>query len=405
MNVIDYVKEYGAYTFEERAFCEVDSLCLSLLSYLPLSAYVQEGFESEYTLQSLCGLYLVYQEECEAAYNRRFALGNTAFFKAMARSTRFSSLRITGFADRHDEERQMQFAALTVLAPDFHFISFRGTDDTLVGWKEDFNMSFLCATPSQLAAAKYLESAANILPAKPIYVGGHSKGGNLAVFAAASVSREVQLHLGGIFAHDAPGFLSEFLTGEGYLTVHAICHGFIPQTSVIGMLLGDFGKSTVVHSDTLGLLQHDPYSWQVEGGAFVREDATDAHSRYVDKTLCTWLAGMDLSAREQFVDAVYELLSSTEASSVGELTRQMARSLSRVYRRYKDMDDKTRSVLREMTERLFSAAWKSLNVESALQEKRADLRRRISEAYEPIRDKLSLLSSVSELDYPKDEEE
>lgn len=388
MNLFEYLNEYGQDSFEVRPFCEVDSLCLALVSYLPLADFLDASFPQEYSLQQLCGLYLIYETECEAAYNRRFAKQNTRFFRQLGKSARFSSLRVTDFCDRRDKESQMQFAALTVKAPAFSFVSFRGTDDTLVGWKEDFNLSFLSATPSQLAAAEYAKKIAAHTEGE-LYFGGHSKGGNLAVFAAANLAETARV--AGVFSHDAPGFLPDFLASQGYHSVADKCVFFVPQTSVIGLLLENAQTPVVIHSATHGLLQHDPYSWQVTGEAFVRHETLNRQSRYIDRTLSLWLSEMDAGHREVFVDAVYELILATDAENVGELAQKMARSLTAIKERHAQMDEDTRRILKSTMERLFSLAWETLRLESGMKEKEQEFRRALEENLIPLREKIGAL--------------
>ncbi len=390
-NLFEYVAREGDATFSERRFCPVDSLCLSLFSYLPLADYIDSGFEKSYTLRELCGLYLIYQEECEAKYARRFSVGHTRFFRLAAKSRRFGDLRVTGYRELYDEREQMQFAALTVSHKESHFLSFRGTDDSLVGWKEDFNMSFLSATPSQLTASRYLSEAAEAFPNGKLFLGGHSKGGNLALFAAANAPSEIQARFGGIFAHDAPGFSESFFRTEGYRRIHARCRAFVPQTSIVGMILSTALSARVVHSESKGLLQHDPYSWTVEGCDFAYEKDTDLYSRFVDRTLSAWLSEMDLAHREAFVDALFELLTATEAKTVGDLTRRMTRSLTLISKKQKQMDEQTRQMLKNTVERLFSIAWERVREDSGIAEKESEVRAKLTEAYRPVRERIALL--------------
>ena len=167
----------------------------------------------------------------------------------MAASRRFSDLTLCAYVSRTDEETQTQFSALTALLPDkTAYIAFRGTDDTIVGWKEDFNLAFLPVVPAQRMAAEYLAAAAAALPSHPLRVGGHSKGGNLAVYSAAKSSGEIQERIVAVHNNDGPGFAWDISETPGHKRIASRIHTILPQTSVVGMLMEHEKRYQVVHS-------------------------------------------------------------------------------------------------------------------------------------------------------------
>lgn len=389
MNLFDYLKSYGGTPMSELPFGAVDSLCLSLVSYLPLGEHVKQGFSEHYRLQELCGLYLIYQQECEARYIGTMARGNTEFFRLMGKSARFRDLSVTGICEEYCEDEQKQFAALTVSAEDFHFLSFRGTDGSLVGWKEDFNMAFLSCVPSQQAAVRYLEEASRSLTYGTLMLGGHSKGGNLAVFAAANATAPTRDRIEAVYAHDSPGFLPEILKMQGYQETASRRHAFVPQTSIIGLLLDSGDEERVIRSKQHGLLQHDPYTWQVDGTDFVYENEVSRAGRYIDRTLGEWLLKMDVEAREAFVESVYELLLVCEAQSVNELPAAILRSLPKIRERHQDMDEESRVLLREALELLLVAARENYQQDVNARRENSKLLGKVRTASAPVRDALN----------------
>ena len=215
-------------------------------------------------------------------------------------------------------KEETQFAALTVLLDDGSaFLAFRGTDGTLVGWKEDFNLSFMDVVPAQLEAAGYIQDFAASFPGQ-LRLGGHSKGGNLAAAGGALSAVKVRDRIASVWSFDGPGLNPYLLARPGYQELRTRLRSFVPRSSVVGLLLAHEEPHTVVDSDQQGLFQHDPYSWQVLGPDFVRLEEVDAGSRLIDRTLKNWLAGLTGAQRETVADTLYELLSSGDAKTVKE---------------------------------------------------------------------------------------
>jgi len=198
------------------------------------------------------------------------------------------------------------------------FIAFRGTDYSLVGWKEDFNMSFCSSVPAQREAAAYVAEMAGMLPFN-LHLGGHSKGGNLAVYAAAKVPLSVQNRIRSIYNLDGPGFTKPMLSDPGYLRVVPRIRTCIPESSIIGILLEHREPYTVIRSRQVGILQHEPYSWEIMAGGFLLANQMSAGSQFADRAITSWLEEMTDAERSEFVDMLYDLLRSGGATNVGDL--------------------------------------------------------------------------------------
>ena len=307
-NFLTYVRERMD-TFAERPLCSIDSLVFTWLSYARMGVSQDRACTSE----GIALHELLRAEDFEHMFGTSWdpKASRDLLFAACA-SPRFRDTRLTDFCFKTDHETEEQFAAMTFRLPDGSlYVAFRGTDSTIVGWKEDFNMTFLRPIPAQGEAADYLNAVAAATDG-PLYVGGHSKGGNLAVYAAAMLAPERRSRLKRVFSHDGPGFQRAFVAGEAYQGIEPIMEKTLPKSSIIGMLMyeGDGYTRTVVESDGFSLLQHNPFLWavDVDACAFVEADGLSVSSRYFDRTLDAWLDKYGLDERQRFVDALFDVI-------------------------------------------------------------------------------------------------
>jgi len=239
--------------------------------------------------------------------------------QAAAKSSRFQNTRLGFYRSKLLEQEQSQFAAMACMLSDgTAFLAFRGTDNTLIGWKEDFNMSFCDSIPAQREAAAYTNDFAMQWPVL-LHLGGHSKGGNLAVYAGAKQDDNIQKRILGIYNLDGPGFTDSMMGDRGYLTMVPKIRTYIPESSIIGILFEHEEAYSVIKSRQIGLLQHEPYSWDIMGGDFIHVKEMSAGSQFADRTIKNWIKGMTDQEREAFVEAVFELLSAGGASQVSDL--------------------------------------------------------------------------------------
>lgn len=312
-NLLDYLAWRGDLPLDRVPFGPVDGLVLSVLSYIHFDGPAQG--EEPVPLGAAAEEYLALPA---ARRGRCRCETDLALLRALARAPRFARLGLCRCADRFVPKEETQFAALTVLLDDGSaFLAFRGTDGTLVGWKEDFNLSFMDVVPAQLEAAGYIQDFAASFPGQ-LRLGGHSKGGNLAAAGGALSAVKVRDRIASVWSFDGPGLNPYLLARPGYQELRTRLRSFVPRSSVVGLLLAHEEPHTVVDSDQQGLFQHDPYSWQVLGPDFVRLEEVDAGSRLIDRTLKNWLAGLTGTQRETVADTLYELLSSGDAKTVKE---------------------------------------------------------------------------------------
>lgn len=315
MNILDYIDWRGDLTFAERPFNEVDNLIFSELAYAEMKDIVPERFLFSVSLKQL------YEKYVALGYTSPLINDPLALMEKTADCPRYRDVRIGGYTDRVDPAQQLQFSAVTFLLGDgTAYAAFRGTDNTIVGWREDFNLSFLPATSGQAEAAAYLNRLARETTV-PLRVGGHSKGGNFAIYAAAFCDES--LHEMGrvveVYSNDGPGFNSEIADSPQYTAVLPLVRKILPESSLIGILLADRAARTVIKSDAKGLLQHDPYTWSVKGGSFVRADALSPESDFLYRAIGKWVDSMNTDQKKAVVAAIFDSMEATGATTISEM--------------------------------------------------------------------------------------
>lgn len=347
MDVFDYLAWRKDILIEQDGLNEIDHLILCRLAYIRFDGIISPSFKMEESLQ----------EAAKHCFD--IAKGKEYFFmmekderllKECANSKRFSNIRICGYINKFDEISEKQFCAVTFLLPNkIMYVAFRGTDSTVIGWKEDFNMTFQKEVPAQIESVHYLKNLISIRD-EDFYIGGHSKGGNLAVYSSMQLSYLEQIRLLGVYNLDGPGFDDVVIRSDNFLSIKDKLHTYVPQSSVIGMLLEHEESFTIVHSIGNGLYQHDLYTWEIQPISFVYVDSLTNSSQFIDMTLKEWLNKMPVANRERFVDGIYEIIASTNADSVHELKNR--KSVLAILKKYKNMDEETREVVLSGLEKL-----------------------------------------------------
>ncbi len=339
-NIIDYVKWRGELELKNSEFNEIDSLILNRFSYFPLDSIMKEK-----EIVSIKELSKRFEKEDKEKLKILWK-DDADLFPAMGESKRYGEMVAIEYINKLEKESEEQFAAVTVILPDNTiYVSFRGTDNTLIGWKEDFNMSFRSHIKSQIDAKEYLENVARKYPNKKIRIGGHSKGGNLAVYASIFANHEVKERIINVYNDDGPGFHEDIVNTEEYKDAIKKVITYIPQDSIFGMLLNHEEKYTIVQSIQKGVMQHDVYSWQVVGGDFVILKEVTNGSKFVDKTIKNWLKDLDLSTREQVIDIVFEIVNSTEAQTVKELKLSLMKNAKKILTAYNNMEYENKKMI------------------------------------------------------------
>ncbi|MEG1847194.1 MAG: DUF2974 domain-containing protein [Lachnospiraceae bacterium] len=360
-NIVDYVKEIGKISLAKRPFNSVDSLVLSELSYFKYDDILSESKEEQ---EGLTMWEISHIEDLDRLFQGLMDVSeNRALLLAVANSRRFGKMRLKYYVNRIDREHESQFSAVTFfLEADNIYIAFRGTDETLIGWKEDFNMGFLSPVPAQSAGLAYLESVTAKFQGD-CYVGGHSKGGNIAVYAAMQASLPIQKRIRKIYSHDGPGFKDAIFDTKGYQAVKDKICKLIPSSSIVGLLLQHQEEHRVVRSSKLGVLQHDPLTWIVEKGDYLYLDEVDKKALLTNQTLNQWIASMTEDARKELVDIIFGILEASDLDTTSAFTEEWRSALTAIINAGKGIDEETGILLKETFRQLIHMGRENLKAQ------------------------------------------
>jgi len=359
LNLFDYLEWRGDLSFARDSFNEVDNLIMSVLAYVKFEEIVplETGVGTIPLLKAAERLRETMEEPSSFYSIPFFNQIPKLLFKA-AESKRFRDIKLSGYVNQIDYEQSKQFSAVVFsINSKLHFIAFRGTDDSLAGWKEDFQMSFMEEVQAQNQAVIYLERILSNL-AGDFYLGGHSKGGNLAVYAASHEPKNIQDRIIGIYNNEGPGFQTNIIQSEGYQSILGKISTLIPKSSVVGMLLEHGEEYRVVSSSETGIVQHNPFSWEVKGRNFVYEKGLTKDSLNINKVLRAWLNQLSMEERAQFVDALFDIIQATGAKTIGELSKEKLALANSMIKTYKNMDTLTQSHLKNSVEIFFKESQK-----------------------------------------------
>lgn len=371
--VLDYLKEYGGCSFREAPFTEVDSLALCQLSYLKFDGLVPDisRYSRSVTLKSLKehpgyeGLFA----------DVRYADANRALIEGMLSGRRFRDMKLNCYVNVIEKKWETQFSALTCFLDDGTvYVAYRGTDETIVGWKEDFNMAFLSPVPGQEYSVDYLNFVGDRTHS-PLYVGGHSKGGNLAVYSSMNCRPQIRNRIQRIYSLDGPGFRPEVLENCCYEMIADRVTKILPHSSLVGMLFESDMRFQVVESKTFGLAQHDPYTWLVEGDHLKHVDDLYERRKRMDNTLNTWLLSLDEDQLRTFVDTLYQVISASEAEDLIQLTAEWKKSMNRIVAALKEVDGDTVKILKDVIRSLFEIARDNVRSEAGRSRRRLHSRK------------------------------
>ena len=319
-NFIDYLTWRGDLSFEQDSFNEVDNILCSMLAYVDFAGIVPAKDEGSILLYDAIGCFLEKYTEKEIgdmSYTVGLAL---PLMKKITSCRRFERVRVSDYINEVDIQKGIQFSALTFLMEDRSlYIAFRGTDESMVGWRENLSLSVVDKTPGQEMAISYVNNAMK-RKRVPLWIGGHSKGGNLAVFAAVHCRERIKKHIVAVYNNDGPGFLKEMVASEAYQAMLPKIKTIIPEASIVGLLLEHEEDFEIIASQKTGIWQHDANHWQVEGNHFIRVPRTNDLSEFLDMTITSWLDKMDMKEREVFIEKIFTLLEEEKIETVKDLS-------------------------------------------------------------------------------------
>ena len=357
--IFDYL-DYVAYdSIYDRPFKELDVLALTELTYLPFDRIVPQGDTTNIEVRLSDASELVDRTTNFTVTNQHLQLVDK-----LATSKRFKNLKLLNYVDEYDPDVQKQFAAMTYrLTMDVYLVVFRGTDDTLIGWKEDFHMTYMDHVPSQRRAASYLQHVMKEFPKGRFMVAGHSKGGNLAAYACSYLPDHLIERVDAIYCYDAPGLNKAIIETEGYQRIAHLVHRFVPQGSIVGMMLEVPEPATIVKSRAFGgFAQHDAFTWMVEKDGFVTLDQTSPDSQQTDETLKQWVRETSADERKKFFDTFFGIFLDAGITSINDLMNLKNFSkIKEIFQNAQDLDPTEREMLERLAKQLIDTrvqAWK-----------------------------------------------
>lgn len=368
-NVIDYLKWRGDITFEQVKLNEVDNLILSQLAFVDFTGIVPADPAAPPVTLKQAAMQFFFANDVKKNSRPGLIISPLTYkmFHLMANTKRFANVQLSAYVKEIDLEQEKQFSAITVrLKEKMSYISICGTDDTIVGWKEDFNLSFWDEIPSQRRVVEYVNAICTTQGGN-FYVGGHSKGGHLALYAAVKCAPEHKNRIVAAFSNDGPGFSKTFTALPEYKAAESKFHIYMPQNSIVGMFFENRDKRRVVKSKQVGVFQHDGMSWEVMGSSFVRVKKLGREA--INTVLLNErIHAMPIEARKHFVDVLFGLLESTGVKTLSELNAGSLKHLITMIKTFNDLDKKERDLMLLLIAELLDIRMSSKSIQSAMEE-------------------------------------
>ena len=354
-DIIEYLKWRGDLPLSVSPMNEVDFMILCNVICVDMTPFFTEK-EKSLTIGEISEKYFSSGADEKARLGALQPEKVLSMFKMLKDTPRFSNMSVSDYIYKIDSVAEEQFCAMCVdLGDGTRAVIYQGTDDTIVGWKENFNMSFLDSIPAQRDAAAYLEMIAGKYP-EPIKLAGHSKGGNLSIYAAVHSIPEVLSRIIVIYNFDGPGFRREVIDTEHFVAIRDKLRSIVPQGSIIGMLMEREENYDVVRSDASGVYQHDGFSWEIQRDHFVHMETVTEGSKYLDKTITGWMNSLTIEERRDFIKDFFEVLSSTGAKTLSDLARGGFREFAALAENMNKLDDKKKDMMKRVMKMFFRSA-------------------------------------------------
>ena len=376
-NIIDYVKWRGDLEMQVDPFNDIDGLILSELVYVEFNQIVPGFLEAgNRRLEDVAKDFFKLNDVEQLMNKFSFTKDAIQLLKVMAESKRYRNILLSDYINELDYQEIKQFAAITFQLPDNSiYVAFRGTDDTILGWKEDFMMTYMLPIPSQIRAKEYLKQISHkkynrsllytiknrdfktsifsslkqyfnqSFNGVKIRLGGHSKGGNLAVYAACNNDERVIKRIIEIYNNDGPGFDIETLKMPEYQNIAKRIKKFVPEGCVFGIMLEYLEEMIVVKSDAKGLMQHNGFTWQIEGTRFVEIESINQDSQAMDTAFKTWLSKVDKETRKNAVDSIFNIIEAAKIEKINDFSEKTFTHLITALKELKNMDSESRNAL------------------------------------------------------------
>ena len=345
-NIMDYISWRGDLSFEQSQFNEVDNLILACFSYVNLDGIPAVTKQKGIGLKKLTEEFMKLHTMKELEADKSFIRLDPFMMMEMAKSVRFGKCVVRNYVNDIVTEAEQQFAAMEIVLEDgTSYVSFRGTDDTIIGWKEDFNLS-TGVVPAQKRAIEYLQKISEHTDGM-LRVGGHSKGGNLAIYGSV-MCKSAHEKILEIYSNDGPGFSREFQELPEMKEMMPKIIRIIPEYSIIGTLLEHEKEPVIVASSSKGLLQHDGFSWEVQGPALVRRDSLNKTALRFIEILHKWIDGMDTEQKRLLIEDLFATLQASGYENLSEVQSGGLKSLAAMVKRVEKFAPESRGMMQEL---------------------------------------------------------
>lgn len=353
-HIVSYIKRQQECTFQDVSFNEVDALVLSQFIYLKLDGLIptiSEKKESVYLYEIANGM------DYEKVFmDERYRKDNIELFEAMVESKRFRRMQMNYFSNITSVLAETQFSAMTVFLEEGPtVVIYRGTDETVVGWKEDFNMCLKEPVTGQSLSALYLQQVSELFEGEFV-ISGHSKGGNFAVYASMNVEDKIQNRIQKVYSFDSPGFRPEILESVDFNKIKDRIIKYLPHSSIFGMLLQSKENYRIVECFSIGVLQHNPYNWRVEGNEFKKLDKLDRGSVFLNETFNEWLFGLEEEELQAFAENWYKVMQDANITTLLEFTKEPGKTLQSLIDAIRETDEQTKEMSKELARGLVEVA-------------------------------------------------
>ena len=354
-NLITYVQQYEDQTFQEKSLTDIDVLVLTEIAYLPFDGIVPSTFNvtEAISLQQLGKEFESIKEKEHEKNPFMITEERIQLLDVVSKSQRFKDIKVFGFMNDINDELTKQFAAVCYQwEEENRWIIFRGTDESLTGWKEDFMMTYSDLIPAQTDAIEYLRKQADIFSGI-LNVSGHSKGGNLSLYASAMQDEAIQNRIQQIYCWDSPGVHRSILNTEGYQRVVSKAKRYIPQDSIVGLMLESQVPYHIIESQGSGISQHSALMWNIEEDRFVELTELTKNSQLTDQTFKQWTETVADEELKLFFDTFFELFFEMGVETVNDVYYNFRMYMQKFFEKAYQMDTEKREILLRVGRLLF----------------------------------------------------
>lgn len=344
--IINYANDERR-SFKEYPFNDVDSLILSTITYYDFGGIIPTLFSK--------GKLLIK----DIKVNKSFVSGlgdQKKYLKLLenvVNNPRYNEMYIDNYYEKESIEDEVCFRAMTFENKDFMYVAYMGTGYHLISWKEDFMLSYLKQVPAQKLSVKYLNRVM-LETLKPIMVGGHSKGGNLALYASMNTLLLNKLRIKKIFSHDGPGFSKKVCQSNKYKSIMKKIHKTVPATSIVGMLFDSIEDYKVIKASGRGFNQHSPLNWLVKDSSFIYLKSRSKTSKIIDKRVSNWIDNLSKEEKIKFTNCLFEALEKGGFDAIFIANRSYLSMIRTVRKGLKNVDEETREIIVSIVKRLFA---------------------------------------------------